>query len=71
MTVQPSNSSAKNGIVVLAIVLLIYNLALWGIVRIVEAAGIIDWTLQWHESGIIVVIAMIIRMIDRAVFGKE
>lgn len=68
---SPSEQPVKNGFLALVIVLLAYNFALWGVVRIVEAADIIDWSLQWHESGIIVLIAMIVRMIDRAVFGKE
>jgi len=59
------------GILIFAILILVHNLALWGLVRLLHEFGVIGWSLQWHESGVITLILMMWRMIDRVAFKKE
>jgi hypothetical protein len=50
---------------------LLYNLALWGVVQILNNAGAIGWDLRWAEAGPITLIVMLWRVWDRALFRKE
>jgi len=67
---ESDNAAPMFGVLVFAVLLLIYNLALWGLIHLLETFGAISWTLEWHETAIIVLIVMIWRMIDRSVFRR-
>jgi hypothetical protein len=68
----PSEESSNvGGIAVFAVLILVYNLALWGLTRLLHDFGVIGWNLRWHESGLIILIVMVWRMIDRAAFKRQ
>ena len=47
---------------------LVYNLALWGVVQLLNNAGVIGWELRWVEAGPIT-IGVEYRLLNVALWG--
>lgn len=58
------------GVLVFILSCLVYNLALWGVVQLLNNAGVIGWELRWVEAGPITIIVMLWRVWDRALFRR-
>jgi len=66
-----SNPSPASGVLTFVFSCLLYNLALWGVVQILNNAGAIGWELRWVESGALTLIVMAWRLWDRVLFQKR
>ena len=68
---MPNPPPASSGVLVFVVSCLLYNLALWEVVQILNVAGAIDWELRWVESGLLTLIVMAWRRWDRVLFQKR
>lgn len=60
-----------SGVLVFVVSCLLYNLAFWEVVQILNNAGAIGWELRWSETGILTMIVMGWRLWDRVLFQKR
>ena len=70
MLADEARSPVVGGVLVFVLSCFVYNLALWGVVQLLNNAGAIAWELRWTEAGPITVVVMLLRVWDRALFKR-